>query len=354
MRLIMHIDGMGVPVDDGPNFDWSGMMPAMYGADEWPWERIGYSLIRDIYEIERARQHGERAIDQVARHRMDPSIGYDATRVATKEAEGFDPWKERGRLGFQGDADEKAWRMLLPDNMLNAPQWIFEWMKHLEEEGDYMLGLNQIGAMAKAEMGVGGDAMGEVAGTERPSGKGHLPVHGASNAGGHGDMQVQYLPVVRNSQADDISRPGRDRPYDVRLQARGLVSISPRRRGHYQLIELQRPRASADFRNQPPSLDHAQFASCDHADLSEAPLFAVVARLPDQPDDRRQSPRHTELGTLDTNTEFEQWQNYKKKEIEFASAMKDLADRALASPARVRRWRWWGSKGKGWATAFRQ
>ena len=30
-------------------------------------------------------------------------------------------------------------------------------------------------------------------------------------------------------------------------------------------------------------------------------------------------------GTVDGNTEFEQWQNYKKKEIEFASQMKDLA-----------------------------
>jgi hypothetical protein len=159
MRLIICSDGLEVPLYDGPNFDWSGMMPARYAADDWPWERISYSLIRDIYEIERSRQHLERSLDQMVRHRGDPSIGYDRTRVATKEAEAFDPWKERGRLGFEGEADEKAWRMLIPSEMINAPEWMFNLLRHYEESEDYMLGINQIGAMAKAKMGVGGDGI---------------------------------------------------------------------------------------------------------------------------------------------------------------------------------------------------
>ncbi len=159
MRLIMCFDGLNVPVYDNTNFDWSGYMPAEYSADLWPWERIGYSLVRDIYELERARQHGERAIDQVIRHRMDPSIGYDSTKLTTKEAEGFDPWRERGRLGFNGDVDDVAYRTLIPPQLLEIPPAAFQWQQYCSDEEDYLLGLNQISAMARAKVGVDGDAM---------------------------------------------------------------------------------------------------------------------------------------------------------------------------------------------------
>lgn len=159
MRCIMTFDGMEVPVYDGPNWDWSGYMPAEYTADLWPWERIGYSLVRDIYELERARQHGERAIDQVIRHRMDPAIGYDSNKLTTKEAEGFDPWRERGRLGFDGPVDEASYKALIPPQLLEIPQAAFQWQQYCSDEEDYLLGLNQIGAMARAKLGVDGDAI---------------------------------------------------------------------------------------------------------------------------------------------------------------------------------------------------
>lgn len=159
MRCIMTFDGMDVPVYDGPAWDWSGMMPAEYTADIWPWERIGYSLARDIYELERARQHGERAIDQVIRHRMDPSIGYDNSKLTSKEAEGFDPWRERGRLGFDGDVNDASFRTLIPPALLEIPQAAFQWQQYCSDEEDYLLGLNQIGAMARAKLGVDGDAI---------------------------------------------------------------------------------------------------------------------------------------------------------------------------------------------------
>lgn len=159
MRLIITADGLPVPLYDGPNFDWSSNMPCEYTADSWPWERISFSLVRDIYELERARQHGERAIDQVIRHRMDPGVAYDNTRLATKEAEGFDPWKERGRLGFSGEVDDKTFRTIIPQWLLEVPQAAFAWQEYCSNEMDYTLGLNAINAIAKAKLGVDGDAM---------------------------------------------------------------------------------------------------------------------------------------------------------------------------------------------------
>jgi hypothetical protein len=348
MRLIMHIDGMGVPVYDGPNFDWSGMMPAMYGADEWPWERIGYSLIRDIYEIERARQHGERAIDQVARHRMDPSIGYDATRVATKEAEGFDPWKERGRLGFQGDADEKAWRMLLPDNMLNAPQWIFEWMKHLEEEGDYMLGLNQIGAMAKAKMGVGGDAMEKLLELSGPLVK---------------DISRSMEPPTR--EVMEICKFNIFQWYGTRrlMTYLGPDGIAPTT-FDFKPEDLYPSHLDGEDTTNSSSFSARErariFATNLHLSITPNSLHAITQTsqkllylqlwrggFPISPMTVAKALDIPNWGNIDGNTEFEQWQNYKKKEIEFASAMKDLAGSLQPAQPESGAGAGGGPKGKG-------
>ena len=326
MRLIMHIEGMGVPVYDGPNFDWSGMMPAMYGADEWPWERIGFSLIRDIYEIERARQHGERAIDQVARHRMDPSIGYDASQLATKEAEGFDPWKERGRLGFQGEVSDKSFRMLLPDNMLNAPSWIFEWLKHLEESEDYMLGLNAISSMAKAKMGVGGDAMEKLLELSGPLVKDisrsmEPPTREVMEMAKFNIYQWYGTRRLMNYVGPDGIDPitfdfDPDKLYPSHLDGESVNEVSG-----FSARERARNFAANLHLSITPNSLHAV------TQTAQKLLYLQLWRggFPISPMTVAKALDIPNWGTVDGNTEFEQWQNYKKKEIEFASQMKDLA-----------------------------
>jgi hypothetical protein len=326
MRLIITADGCDVPLYDGPHFDWSGMMPARYSADSWPWEKISYSLIRDIYEIERSRQHLERSLDQMVRHRGDPSIGYDVNKIPTKEAEAFDPWRERGRLGFQGDADEKSWRTLIPENMLNAPSWMFELLKHYEEEGDYMLGLNAISSMAKAKMGVSGDAMEKLLELAGPLVK---------------DISRSMEPPTRDVM--EICKYIIFQNYDTRriMNYVGPDGVTPVTFDFdpEKLFPSHMPGEDTGNLSEFTSRERARyFASNLHQSVTPNSLHAVTQTaqkllnlqlwrggFPIAPDTVAKSLDIANWGHLDGTSEFERWQSFKKKEVEFASQIKELA-----------------------------
>lgn len=160
LRLFISQSGMKQPMYDGPGFDWHGMFPlARFSADEWPWEP-GYSLAGDIFSVEETRQQFERGIDQTAKARFDPALIYDKGIVPRKTAEQFDPYEERGRLGLDGAATENAVRTALPQELLNAPAWAFDWLKHLGDSEDYMLGNDAMNNLAKAKLSAAsGDAV---------------------------------------------------------------------------------------------------------------------------------------------------------------------------------------------------
>lgn len=160
LRLLISQSGMKQPMYDGPGFDCHGMFPlARFSADEWPWEP-GYSLASDIFSVEETRQQFERGIDQTAKARFDPALIYDKNVLPRKTAEQFDPYEERGRLGLDGAATETAVRTALPQELLNVPTWGFDWMKHLDDSEDYMLGNNAMNNLAKAKLNsADGDAI---------------------------------------------------------------------------------------------------------------------------------------------------------------------------------------------------
>lgn len=325
MRLIITADGLEVPLYDGPNFDWSGMMPAEYQVDSWPWERIGFSLLRDIYEIERARQHGERAIDQVIRHRMDPGVAYDNTRLATKEAEGFDPWKERGRLGFSGEVDDKTFRTIIPQWLLDVPQAALAWQEYLNNESDYILGLNAISAVAKAKIGVDGDAMQQLLELAGPIVK---------------DISREMEPPTRDIM--EVSKFILFQWYNTpRLMdyvgADGITSIT----FDFEPTKLFPSHLPGEDGQNPSSFSARErakyFAQNVHLTLTPNSLHAITqtaqklmmmqlfrAGFPIPPDDVAKALDIPNWGTIDGNTGYERWQNYQKKQIEFASQTKEL------------------------------
>lgn len=325
MRLIITADGLDDVLYDGPNFDWSGMMPAEYAVDSWPWERIGFSLLRDIYDIERARQHGERAIDQVIKHRMDPGVAYDNTRLATKEAESFDPWKERGRLGFSGEVDENTFRTIIPQWLLDVPQAAMAWQEYLNNEMDYTLGLNAISAIAKAKLSVDGDAM-------------------------------QQLLELAGPLVKDISRSMEPPTRDVMETSKYIIFqwYNTRRLMNYVGPDGITP-VTLDFDpnnlypshlpgedNNNPSAFSARerakwFAHNVHTTITPGSLHAITqtsqklmmlqmwrAGFPIPPDDVAKALDMHNWGTIDGNTGWEKWQTYKKMEIEFASQIQQL------------------------------
>ena len=153
MRLIITASGVSEePVYDGPAWDWHGMMPPRFFADDWAWEPMGFSLIRDVLDTERARQFTERAVDMKIKAQMDPAMIYDNSKIPPATAEAFDPWELRKRLGVDGEVDEKAIRTAIPADILHVGAEPFEWLKYLASSEDEALGANQLQALAKAKM----------------------------------------------------------------------------------------------------------------------------------------------------------------------------------------------------------
>lgn len=158
-RLMITSRGMNKPIYDGPGKDWHGMTPlAEYCADDWPWEPSGYSLVKDIYSMERSRQIAERGVDQTVRARLDPSMGYDRQQgLNDQTALTIDPYQERGRVGVDGEV-RKVIDTLLPQWLLEIPAEIPAWIKYLKDSEDGQLGLNEIQNLAEFKANINSDS----------------------------------------------------------------------------------------------------------------------------------------------------------------------------------------------------
>lgn len=154
MRLMITCSGVEEPVYDGPAWDWHGMFPPKFCSDDWVTEPMGFSIFRDVFDLERARQFTERAIDMKIKAQMDPGLKYDNTAINAGTAEQLDPWEMRKRLGVDGEVD-KVLSTILPAELLKVGSEPFEWIKYLDESQDYYLGVNQIAALSKAKMNTG-------------------------------------------------------------------------------------------------------------------------------------------------------------------------------------------------------
>lgn len=137
---------------DGPAFNWHGRLDLVpLGVDEVPWEPLGFSLIRDGYEIQKTINRLERGILQKAQAELDPSMGYDLNAVTKKEADQFDPWEPRGRIGFDGSLVDRPFAPILPPESYKVSGEYIQYVtEHLPEMMDYNMGVNQAIALAKA------------------------------------------------------------------------------------------------------------------------------------------------------------------------------------------------------------
>ena len=155
-RLIITGSGVNEPMVDGPAWDWHGMYPPRFFADDWAWESMGFSLIRDVLDLERTRQFTERAIDMKIKAQMDPAMLYDQDKIPPATAENLDPWEMRKRLGVDGDVD-KALQTVIPMEMLKVGDDPFKWLEYVEHGQDEALGVDQMDALAKTKANIGSE-----------------------------------------------------------------------------------------------------------------------------------------------------------------------------------------------------
>ncbi|MGH7184478.1 MAG: hypothetical protein ACREJN_21240 [Nitrospiraceae bacterium] len=141
---------------DGPAFDWHGELPLIpLTLDEWAFDPMGFSLVRDGYEIQKSLNELERGTMDKNRAQMDMSLAYDINAVSSQEARQYDPMQPRGRVGFDGSLVDEPFKSVVPDTVLRVAPEIFSAIEHLEHTMDYQMGINDITALTRARGLVG-------------------------------------------------------------------------------------------------------------------------------------------------------------------------------------------------------
>lgn len=142
---------------DGPSFNWHGELDLIpFQLDDWAWEAIGFSIIRDGYNIQQATNEIDRGTMDKIRAGLDMGLAYDINAVTRNEATQIDPMQPRARAGFDGSLTSEPFKPLVPTEVLRIDPASLEFRSILEQTGDYQLAINSIMALAKARA-AGGD-----------------------------------------------------------------------------------------------------------------------------------------------------------------------------------------------------
>ena len=143
---------------DGPAFDWHGELPLIpFCLDDWAWEAIGFSIMRDGYQIQQSINELERGVMDKNRAQLDMALAYDINSVTKNEANTFDPMQPRARVGYDGSLVDQPFKQVVPDAVLEIADSAWKGIDHLEQTMDYQMAINSIQALAKARA-LGGNA----------------------------------------------------------------------------------------------------------------------------------------------------------------------------------------------------
>lgn len=136
---------------DGPAFDWHGELPLVpLCLDSWSFDPMGFSLVRDGYEIQKSLDELERGTMDKNRAQMDMSLAYDINAVSSQEAKQYDPMQPRGRVGYDGSMVDEPFKSVVPPDILIVRPEIFQAIEHLERTMDHQMGVAEMQAMALA------------------------------------------------------------------------------------------------------------------------------------------------------------------------------------------------------------
>jgi hypothetical protein len=153
---------------DGPAFDWHGEFPAIpFCLDDWVWEAIGFSIIRDGYEIEKSRNEILRGNMDKVRAGLDMGLAYDINAVSKNEADMLDPMQPRTRVGYDGEATQQPFTPIVPPEVLRIDPMSLEMLKVLDDSEDHQMAIRDVVELAKLRASGGGidpDKLSEVDG----------------------------------------------------------------------------------------------------------------------------------------------------------------------------------------------
>lgn len=314
---------------DGPAFDWHGRVPLIpFRTDDWPWEPLGFSLIRDGYEIQTELNNLERGVLDKHKAALDPALGYDINSVSRKEATEFDPMQPRGRVGYDGSMTEAPFKSVLTAEERRVDPATVPYIQHLEEEMDHQMGVHDMMALARARaIGSSGDSIDKILEESGPvvediSRTMEPPMRELGDQVKY--LILQYMTTSRIMQyvgADGVTLETFDYDPDSLIPSHlpGEPDTSPS-----VYSKVQRARNFADnlrFLITPNSLHELtqMVLKVGYIQLRKAGVqisSQAIAEVWGVPN----------FGKLDGNTELEKWRSEQEMMIEFAARAKALGD----------------------------
>lgn len=136
---------------DGPAFNWHGEVDLIpFCMDDWAWEPLGFSLVRDGYDIQCSIDELMRGVMDKHRAQLDMPLGYDMNAVPKLQADQFDPMRPRTRIAFDGMSSSVPFQPAIPLEVLEVGAETMNMIDRLNQTMDYQLAVADIVAMAKA------------------------------------------------------------------------------------------------------------------------------------------------------------------------------------------------------------
>lgn len=135
---------------DGSSPYWHGGTPvARVRFNDWAWQSLGSSLLMDAKTMQDGIIAIMRLIEDAAAARLNPGMLFDDTLVASTFAQSVNPRLAGTRAAApiqQGD----VLKPILPAEYYNTPVGIYEWIASQERRMDYLTGVEDLVAIAKA------------------------------------------------------------------------------------------------------------------------------------------------------------------------------------------------------------
>lgn len=138
---------------DGSSPWWHGQVPvARLSYNDWAWEALGSSMIAELLPMQGGIEATMRGIEDSIAARLDPPYLYDDTAVARSWAQTFNPRKAGSRAAAPLlQAGAGLIQFPVPPEVYNVPQWITEYIAAQEARMDYVSGVQDLVAIAKAK-----------------------------------------------------------------------------------------------------------------------------------------------------------------------------------------------------------
>lgn len=148
-------------IEDGPNPFWHGKVPIIqFRLDDWPWQFLGFSLIRDSASAQDSINSLIRAVVDSANVRLRPPYKYDRSAVNKNFVEAFDPRQPGARVEIDSSIGiNEPVSPIFDPAQFDIPQIIPDFIRELEERSDYLVGVQDLTAVAKARQTPSADSI---------------------------------------------------------------------------------------------------------------------------------------------------------------------------------------------------